>query len=75
MFETILKTTDVSIIPMPQALICMGTALILGLVISICYMCTQKKGSNTIQLLAEQHHKAFKQTISISIYILKYSAI
>ena len=47
MFETILKTTDVSIIPMPQALICMGTALILGLVISICYMCTQKKGSYT----------------------------
>ena len=29
MFETILKTTDVSIIPMPQSLICMGTALIL----------------------------------------------
>ena len=47
MFETILKTTDVSIIPMPQSLICMGTALILGLVISICYMCTQKKGSYT----------------------------
>ena len=47
MFETILKTTDVSIIPMPQALICMGTALILGLIISICYMCTQKKGSYT----------------------------
>lgn len=47
MFETILKTTDVSIIPMPQSLICMGTALILGLVISICYMCTQKKRSYT----------------------------
>lgn len=46
MFNSIITTTDTSI-SMSSSLICIGVALALGLVISICYMCTQKKGTYT----------------------------
>lgn len=46
MFESILKSTDTSI-SMSSSLICVGVAIGLGILISICYMCTQKKGTYT----------------------------
>ena len=63
MFNSIISSTD-SMISAGTSLASMGVAVVLGVLISVCYMFTQKKGSYTSFLVIgiRCHAQNFKRT-------------